>query len=145
MSTIPTYGRRPWYEALEQGEELELWVHAPTWPELVAQAGRALGEQLLRGAPAPVSGRWRDLRVQSGDRITLLADWLNDLLFHAEAEWWIPVEFTIVRASDTEIHARARGVAVREPPAAFRGAAPDHVRVRDVPGGLEAKVTLEVP
>ena len=105
--------------------------------------GRALGEQLRRGAPARVSGRWRDLRVPSGDRITLLTDWVNELLFHAEAEWWIPVEFTTVRASNTEIHARARGVSAREPPGALYAAVPHHVRVRDVPGGLEARVTLE--
>ncbi|HEU5260456.1 MAG TPA: archease [Gemmatimonadales bacterium] len=142
-ATVLAGGRRPWHEALEHGGELELWVHAPTWPDLLAQAGRALGEQLLRGAPTAASGRWRELAVESADRTSLLVDWLNELLFHAQAEWWIPVEFAAVRATDTGIHARARGVSAGEPPAVFHAAAPHQVRVRDVPGGLEAKVTLE--
>lgn len=143
-TAVPARGRRPWHEALELGQERELWVHAATWPELVAQAGRAVGEQLLRGAPAVPSGRWRELDVQATRRASMLTQWLNELLFRAEVEWWVPVDFAAVRATDTGISARIRGVRPSEPPAALKVAAPDRVRVREVPGGLEAKIMLEL-
>lgn len=133
---------RAWHEVLDHTSQLELWLHAPTWPELVGEAGRALGEQLVHGVLARAAGPWRRLTVRSAGRASLLAAWLNELLFHAEAEWWVPMDFADVRASDTEIHARVRGAVVTEPPAPVNAAMPSAVRVRDVAGWLEARVTL---
>lgn len=137
-------GQQPWHEALDRAPELEIWVHATTWPELVAQAGCAVGEQLLRDAPAVASRRWRELAAHAVDRTSLLAAWLNELMLHAELEWWVPMEFAAVRATDTTITVRARGVRIAEPPAALKAATPERVQVRDVPGGLEAKIVLDV-
>ncbi len=133
---------RAWHEVLDHTSELELWLHAPTWSELVAEAGRALGEQLVHGVLARAAGPWRRVTVRSADRARLLAAWLSELLFHAEAEWWIPVEIADVRASDTEIHARVRGAVVTEAPAPVRAAKPSAIRLRDAAGWLEARVTL---
>jgi SHS2 domain-containing protein len=89
------------------------------------------------------AGPWRRLTVRAADRTRLLTAWLNELLFHAEAEWWIPVEITDVRASDTEIQSRVRGAVVTEAPAPVRAAKPSAIRVREVAGWLEAHVTLD--
>ena len=94
--------------------------------------------------PAAVWQAAREARVvEAADRTSLLVDWLNELLFHAEAEWWVPVEFAAVRATDTAISARVRGLPSAEPPAALKAATLPGVSVRDVPGGLEAKVVLQ--
>lgn len=142
MATEARERLRAWHEVLDHTPELELWLHAPSWPELVAEAGRALGEQLVPGGVARVGGASRQLTVKATDRASLLAAWLNELLFHAEAEWWVPLEIADVRASDTEVHARVRGAAITEPPAPVNGAKPSTVSVRDVAGRLEAHVTL---
>ncbi len=134
---------RAWHEVLDHTSQLELWLHAPTWPELVREAGRALGEQLVHGVLAGAAGPWRRLTAQAAGRPRLLAAWLNELLFHAEAERWVPVEFADVRASDTEIHARVRGAVVTEAPTPITAAKPSAVRVREVTGWLEARVTLD--
>ena len=143
MATAVGDRLRAWHEVLDHTPELELWVHAPTWPELVAEAGRALGEQLVHGVLGGAAGPWRRLTIRAADRTRLLTAWLNELLFHAEAEWWIPVEIADVQASDTEIRARVRGAVVTEAPAPVRAAKPSAIHVREVAGWLEAHVTLD--
>ncbi|HYL22417.1 MAG TPA: archease [Gemmatimonadales bacterium] len=143
MATAVDSRLRAWHESLEHTSELELWLHAPTWPALVAEAGRALGEQLVHGVLGRAGGPWRRVSVRGAERATLLAAWVNELLFHAEAEWWVPIEFADVQASDTEIHARVRGAVVTEPPAPVRAAEPSAVRIQDVAGWLEARVILD--
>lgn len=143
MATAVGDRLRAWHEVLDHTPELELWVHASTWPELVAEAGRALGEQLVHGVLGRTSGGWRRVTVRAADRTRLLTAWLNELLFHAEAEWWIPVEIADVHASDTEIRARVRGAVVAEAPAPLRAAKPSAIRMREVAGWLEAHLTLD--
>ena len=99
------------------------------------------------GKPADVALQLRRISgIKAADMCwgvpSLLAAWLNELLFHAEAEWWVPMDFADVRASDTEIRARVRGAVVTEPPAPVNAAMPSAVRLRDVAGWLEARVTL---
>ncbi|HYL56472.1 MAG TPA: archease [Gemmatimonadales bacterium] len=142
MATAVGHGLRAWHEVLDHTPELELWVHAPTWPELVAEAARALGEQLVHGVLGSATGSWRHLTVKAVNRTSLLTSWLNELLFHAEAEWWIPLEITSVRASDTEIQARVRGAVVAEAPPPVRAATSSAIRMREVGGWLEAHVSL---
>ncbi len=140
----PTAAPGTWHHVLDHTSELMFRVRAPTWAELIAEAGRALGEALLRepsGAPSTV---WRAVEVTAADRAALLVDWLNELLYRAEAEWWIPTEFAVDAASSTVIRARARGVAVTAPPAAVKAATLHGVKVVEVPGGLEASVILDV-
>lgn len=69
---------------------------------LACEAGRALGELLLRGAPAQPAGPWRTIEVRrSCDRAALLVDWLNEILYLAETGLWVPVEIEVTAASPT--------------------------------------------
>jgi SHS2 domain-containing protein len=136
----------PGYEVLEHTSEVELKLHAPTWPELLAEAGRALSARLGAGTVAVPRGEgvWRRVDLHAGDRAALLVDWLNELLYRAEAEWWVPVEFDIEQASNHEVHARVRGVPVATSPAAVKAATLHGVQVVPGPAGLEATVVLDV-
>jgi SHS2 domain-containing protein len=140
------------YELVEHISELELRVHGPTWAELLAEAGRALGV-ILRGDAPPVehvSGAgaaplsWRHLDVQALDRTALLVDWLNELLLHAESEWWIPVVVRVETASDHHVRARVGGVSVAEAPAAVKAVTLHRARVVPGSAGLEATAVLDV-
>jgi SHS2 domain-containing protein len=133
-----------WHETVAHTAELELRVHAPTLPGLFAEAGRALAERLLGGSPATAAGAWRPIEVRAADGAALLVDWLNELLYRAEAEWWVPLEFHVGNVTDREIQARARGATVAEPPAAVKAATLHDAAICAVPGGFEAHVVLDV-
>ena len=134
------------HEFFDHTSELGLRVRASSFAELLAEAARGLGKLMLRGRPPSSTGRWRALEVNATDREALLVDWLNELIFHAEVERWVPVEIEIVTASDTMLSARARGVAVDEAPARVKAATHHGLFVRQVGGGgeVEAEVVLDV-
>ena len=135
-----------WHRFLDHTSEITLHVGAADWPGLLAEAGRGLAVLLLRGAaPAPGSDNdWRPLEVSSHDRESLLVDWLNEIIFVAETGLWIPVEIEIEDVSEIHLKARARGVAVEEPPSLVKAATFHDLHVRDLPDGLDAEVILDV-
>ncbi len=129
---------------LDHTAELELRLKAQSSGELLAQAGRALGEFLVRAAPPGEGVEWRTLEVQSTDREALLVDWLNELLYVADVEHLVPVEFESVEATDTVVHARARCAPVTEAPAFVKAATREGIHLRDTGHGLEAEVNLDI-
>jgi SHS2 domain-containing protein len=133
-----------WHRFLDHTSEITLHVGAADWSGLLAQAGRGLAELLLRGTPPVPEGDWRPLEVSSHDREALLVDWLNEILYVAETGLWIAVDFTIDEASEAHLKARARGMTVEEPPSLVKAATFHDLHVRDLPGGLEAEVILDV-
>lgn len=136
----------PGYELLEHTSEIELKLRAPTWAALLDQAGAALTARLWAGTdPVPrTGGTWQRVDLHAGDRAALLVDWLNELLYHAEAEWWLPVEFVIEEASDHTLHARVRGVPVAAAPATVKAATLYGAHVTHDAAGLEATVVLDI-
>lgn len=133
---------RHWHEVLDQEDGVELWAHAPTWTRLVEEVGRTLAEQLVRN-PVPMTPRGgRILSVQASGRAALLAAWVNEILYHAEAEWWVPVDFNVLSASDSEIRVRVREVRLGSPPRPLRALLAEDVRIRARPAGLEVETRL---
>ena len=131
-------------EVLEHTAEVKLRVRAPSLGELLGEAGRALAAVELGGAPAASAGRWRRVEVRSTDRDALLVDWLNELIYLAETERWVPVEFAMETVAPTALRARARGVPVTVTPARVKAATFHGLRIVETPAGLEADVILDV-
>lgn len=141
---LPAAPAGPAHRFLEHTGEVELWVRGTTLGDVLAEAGRALGGLALRGRrPAP-PGPWREVAVASADRAALLVDWLNELVYRAEAEREVPTEFEILEASDREVRARIRGPSVDQPPALVKAATLHGAAVHVTEGGLEAHVVLDV-
>jgi SHS2 domain-containing protein len=134
------------HEVLEHTADIELKLHAPTWPELLAESGRALSVRLWAGTGAVPGhqGTWHRMELRAADRAALLVDWLNELLYRSEAEWWVPVEFVVEEASDQFVRARVRGVPVARAPAAVKAATLYGAQVIRGPAGIEATVVLDV-
>jgi len=84
------------------------------------------------------------IEVSAPDRAALLADWLNELIYLAEAERWVGAEFEVASAEDGRVRARVRGVLIERAPALLKAATLHGLRVDDVPGGLEGQVILDV-
>ena len=134
----------PWHAWLDHTSEVQLQVGAESLAGLAAEAGRALGILLLRGAAPEPAGEARTLEVSSVDREALLVDWLNEILFLAEVELWVAVEFDVLEVSAVHLKASARGVPVDDPPALVKAATFHGLAVEERDGGLHAEVIFDV-
>ncbi len=134
----------PWHRWVDHTAEVQIQVGAESLAGLLAEAGKALGALLLRGRAAEPSGEARTIEVSSVDREALLVDWLNEIIFRAEVERWIAVEFDLLEASETQLKASARGVPVDEPPALVKAATFHGLAVEERDGGLQAEVIFDV-
>jgi SHS2 domain-containing protein len=135
---------KPSVEFVEHPGEVRLRLQAATLGELAVVAGRALAELELGRAPGSAAGPWREVTVAGRDRDALLVHWLNELIFLAETERWVGVEFTVSRATETELRMRVRGMAVDEAPARVKAATFHGLRVVAVSDGVEADIVLDV-
>jgi len=129
---------------VDHTSEVQLEVEAESLAELAAEAGRALGLLMLRGEPVVVSGPARVLEVTAVDCDALLVNWLNEILFVAETEQWVPVEFEVEESSPTRLRVAVRGVPVAEPPSIVKAATFHGLRVEERDGLFRAEVIFDV-
>lgn len=129
---------------VDHTSEVQLEVEGESLAELAAEAGRALGLLMLRAEPAVVSGSARRLEVFAVDRDALLVNWLNEILFVAETEHWVPVEFDVEEASPVRLLAAAWGVPVMEPPSSVKAATFHGLKVEERDGLFRAEIIFDV-
>src|SRR4051812_17958390 len=98
--------------------ELELHVEAATEPEVFSEAARAFGELLVADDDAPAGPSVAvEVGAEGRDRAAQLADWLDELIFLAETEGFVPEAVEALELSGGALRARVRG----------RRAAPPHL------------------
>ena len=131
-------------ELIEHPGEVRLRLRAASLGDLAGVAGRALAEVELGHPPGPARGAWRDITVHGRDREALLVHWLNELIYLAETDRWVGVEFAADRATDTELRMRVRGMSVDEAPSRVKAATFHGLRITSVADGVEAEVVLDV-
>jgi SHS2 domain-containing protein len=131
-------------EVLEHTAEVRLRVRGRSLGDLLGEAGHALAAVTLGGQPPASNGSWRTVEVRSTDRDALLVDWLNELIYLAETERWVPVEFVIETATPMALRAQVRGVPVAVTPARVKAATFHGLRIATTPDGLTADVILDV-
>ncbi|HEX6863791.1 MAG TPA: archease [Thermoanaerobaculia bacterium] len=141
MSDAAFARRHRW---VDHTSEVQLQVEAESLAGLAVEAGQALAQLLLRGRPPEPEGPARRLTVDSADREALLVDWLNEVLFVAEVDLWVPVDFEILEISPTRLVAEARGVPVADPPSNVKAATFHGLAVVEWEGGLHAEVIFDV-
>jgi len=112
--------------------------------EVAGEAGRALASLTL-GEPLPeAAGPWREIEVHSPDAVALLVDWLNELIYLAESEHWMPLEFDVVEATGTYLHARTRGRSLGTSPSLVKAATHHGAQLEEMDGVLEAHLLLDI-
>jgi SHS2 domain-containing protein len=134
----------PNVQVIEHPGEVRLRLRAATPGDLALVAGRALAELELGRAPGPAEGVSREIVVQGRDREAVLVHWLNELIYLAEVDRWVGVEFTVQEATETELRVRARGITVDEAPSRVKAATFHGLRIASVTDGVEADVVLDV-
>jgi len=134
----------PGHQFIDHPSEARLIVYGGTLAALVAEAGRALAGLTL-GEPLPKArGRWREVAVHSADVEALLVDWLNELIYLAESDRWMALEFDVVEATDTHVRARVRGVDLATAPSLVKAATHHGTVLEDVGDRLEARLVLDI-
>lgn len=118
------------YRWVDHTAELELHVEAPSEAKVFGEALAALGELLAEHSeaePAPAQGAagrgagegapvQHEVTASAPDRATLLAEWLNELVFLAETEGFVPERVERLRLSEDELEATVSGRRASPPP-----------------------------
>lgn len=147
----PTGSDAPRHAWVDHTSEVCVRLHAPSLPELVAEAARAFAELVPEHMGATEAGERRTFRLDPDDDTATLVGWLNDLVYLAEVERWIPSHVTATwddRATSTGQGARgirvtARGRTLDRPFVLVKAATLHGAGVRAGDRGLEAEVTLD--
>jgi SHS2 domain-containing protein len=129
------------YRWVEHTGELELEIVAPTEAAVFADALVAFAELVSDGEPGDRVSV--ELQLAGRDRARLLADWLDELVFHAETERLVPAAVERIELGDDELSATIRGVRGNPRPL-VKGVT--HHRLAFVPAerGFRATVVLDV-
>jgi SHS2 domain-containing protein len=129
------------YEWVDHTAELELRIEAASVAEIFAEALLALAELMKSdggGEPAR-----HELAASAPDRATLLVEWLNELVYLAEARGFVPQRVEHLELSDTDVEATVSGR--RAVPRPLVKAVTYHgLSLDEVGGGWRATVVLDV-
>jgi SHS2 domain-containing protein len=132
------------HEFLEHTGEVKLRVCGGSLTDVFAEAGRALGTLQLQGRKHGPAKAWWEIHIEARDQGALFVDWLNELIFRAEAELAVAVDFDVVQVSGTSLAARVGAVPVEESPGLVKAATFHELRIEQVTDGFEAEVVLDV-
>jgi SHS2 domain-containing protein len=121
--------------------ELELTLTGATEQEVFEDAVRALAE-LLAGEPVvPVEPRV--IGVAGGDRAGQLADLLNELIFLAETEGFVPDGVASLELAEGSLQALVRG-SRGAPPHLVKAVTHHRLAFEPTPDGWRANAVLDV-
>ena len=128
------------YEWREHTAELELVIEADSEEGLFEDALRAFGELVGRGAGEPAR---HEVRAEGRDRATLLAAWLEELIFLAETHDFVPERTLSLDLDATGLRAAVEGR--RDAPAHLVKAVTYHgLAVERHDGGCRGRLVLDV-
>lgn len=139
-----SFAPRPSFEYLPHTGELGIRLRASTVAEVLRQAALALSNLLLRDIAPTGAEQARTIIINAPDRASLLVDWLNELLFLAERDRWVPSRIDALTATDTQLSARASGPVLDQAPTLVKAATWHGLRFEVGDGGFEAEVLLDL-
>jgi SHS2 domain-containing protein len=86
--------------------EVEVEIEAATAGDVLGEAALALAELMEGGGGDPAT---REVHVEAGDRAGLLVEWLNELVFRAETEAFVPERITALDLAERSLTASVSG------------------------------------
>jgi len=95
------------YRWIEHTAELELEIKAPTQPAVYEDALAAYAE--LVGDEESHDAERRTIEITAEDRETLLAEWLDELVYLSDAQQFVPEHLTDLRLEGDSLRATVRG------------------------------------
>jgi SHS2 domain-containing protein len=132
------------YRWVDHTAELELQLEAATEEGIFAEALAALGELLgERSSGAPGDPARHEVSASAPDRPTLLAEWLNELVFLAETERFIPQRLDAFDLSGDQLEATVRGTRA-SPPHLVKAVTYHRLEMHEQDRTWRARVVLDV-
>jgi SHS2 domain-containing protein len=95
------------YEWVEHTGELELRVSGKSKEDVFSDALTAISELLARDEGGETGHR--EVAASAPDAATLLAEWLNELVYLAESERFVPERVAELKLSEHEVNATVEG------------------------------------
>jgi SHS2 domain-containing protein len=129
------------YRWVEHTAEIELRIDAPTQEALLAGALDAF-EELVGGDPSGEPAR-HEIVVRSGDPAIRLVEWLEELVFLAETEDFVPERLRSVEIGDGELRAEVEGRS-GHPSQLVKAVTYHGLSVEERADGWHARVVLDV-
>jgi SHS2 domain-containing protein len=126
---------------IEHTAELELELESATLEGVFADALAALAELLeddTTGRPG-----FREVIATAADRPALLAAWLEELVFLAETEGFVPEAVDGLELRDGEVRARIRG-RLGDPPHLVKAVTYHTLELDRTDGGWRGRAVLDV-
>ncbi|MEX2465531.1 MAG: archease [Gemmatimonadota bacterium] len=142
-------GRPSGHAFLDHTSEIVVRLHAPSFAELVEEAGRAFADLVPKHLGGQASPDVREFTLEGRDAAATLVNWMNELVFLADVERWVPCELS-ARVDEntagpvTALGIRARGRVLERPFVLVKAATLHGVELRPGPDGIETEVTLDV-
>lgn len=129
------------YRWVEHTAELELAIEAPTKQEVFSEAVAAFAELLDDGGSGPAVQH--TIRVASSDPATQLADWLEELVYLAETDDFVPARLVQIELDDQEARGTVEGRRGR-PPHLVKAVTYHDLELGPEDDGWRARVVLDV-
>jgi len=139
-----SFAPHPSFEYLPHVGELRLRLRGSSIADVLGQAALALAELLVPGRPPTGPEQVQEIVLEASDRAALLIDWLNELLFLAERDHWLPSHIDLLEATETHLRATARGPVLECAPSLVKAATWHGLRFEVGDGGFEAEVLLDI-
>lgn len=129
------------YRFVEHTAELGLEIDAASFEQLLVQATRAFAELVSASESGPPARH--SVELESGEERTLVADWLNELVYLADVHSFVPER--VGRLERTESGVRAELVGHQGAPRPLvKAVTYSELELRSGPGGWHARVVLDV-
>ena len=129
------------YTWVDHTAEVELVIDVSSAEAAFDEALQAYAELVAPGA----EGSWarHEVGLAAPDRAALLAAWVDELVFLAETEAFVPTRIVRLELGSDEVHAAVEGV--RDAPAPLVKAVTYHrLEWREDPGRVRARLVLDV-
>jgi SHS2 domain-containing protein len=139
-----SFAARPSFEYLPHIGEVTIRLRGSTVADILEQAALALTELVLPSRPPPGPELVQEIVLDAPDRATLLIDWLNELLFLAERDRWLPCRIDVHDATQTHLRATVHGPVLESAPSLVKAATWHGLRFEVEDGGFEAEVLLDI-
>jgi SHS2 domain-containing protein len=129
------------YRFVEHTAELGLELEAPSLEELLAEATRAFAE-LVAGSDSGAPARHL-VELELLEEQTVVADWLNELVYLADARRFVPRRLGSFKRTRTAISAEVLGYE-DEPRPLVKAVTYSNLELVGSPSGWQARVVLDV-
>lgn len=130
------------WEEMAHTADIAIHVWGDSLADLFVQAAKG-----MFGVMASVGDsvqREITVALEAADEVTLLVDWLNELLYLQEREQMIFCDFTLEEMAPTSLRAKVRGCRIEEIDEHIKAATYHMLSITPTNGGYEAEIVFDV-